>query len=348
MVNFCAISAEGVEAFDRLRKQVIEYKMTNPNLKVIAGGCIEGLSEKKDLDFADAVFHHQGEAEVFATVLGKDDAPALAPFIMNGAVQINISQGCNNRCTFCKVHYLENMQLTSRPMEEILDLARRAISGGCKIVSLIAENSTEYGTDIGTSLTDLLQRLLELDGLRLLDVDGVCLDEVTPELLRVLQHPKIRTIQIEAQSLDDQIRKNMGLKKTTAEALEILNVLSGKALISNFMIGFRGIRLMNLTARCEKFATTIFIILRLIRMTIHQGRRAISFISRSIVRRRCIIRLFLCRRSSGSVNCCWSNLCGSSLSKRRWFRRRTVKLFFRCLIMLWKFMLDGIRYAVVR
>lgn len=240
MVNFCAISAESIDEFEKFRREVSRYKEKNPKLKVIAGGCVEGLTEKRDLSFADAIFHHQGEAEALAEFLGKESRPALAPAIMNGAALINIAQGCNRRCSFCKVHYLKYMHLTSRPIDEILDLARQAITQGISTIVLQAENSTEYGMDIGTNLQTLLTRLLALDGLRILDVYGACLDEVTPNLLQILKHPKIRAIQLEVQSLDDQIRKNMNLRKTTDEALAILGALSDKFLVSNFMYGFPG------------------------------------------------------------------------------------------------------------
>lgn len=240
MVNFCAISAESIGEFESFRNQIIRYKKSNPNLKILAGGCIEGLPEKKDLSFADAIFHHQEEATALATLLGKDTHPALAPTIMNGAVTINIAQGCNRRCSFCKVHYLDHMHLISRPIEEILDLAQQALAQGINTVVLSAENSTEYGTDLGTNLQTLLKQLLALNDLRILDIYGLCLDEITPNLLQMLKHPKTRTLQLEVQSLDDQIRKNMGLHKTKDEAIAILNTLSNKFLISNFMIGFPG------------------------------------------------------------------------------------------------------------
>lgn len=240
MVNFCAISAENLDAFDRFRSEVIQYKRSNPELKVIAGGCIEGLSEQRDLSFADAIFHHQEEATTLAAFLGKDAQSALSPAIMNGAALINISQGCNRRCSFCKVHFLKYMRLTSRPMDEILGLAKQALAQGISTIVLSAENSTEYGIDLGTNLQTLLEHLVALDGLRILDVYGLCLDEVTPALIQTLKHPKIRALQLEVQSLNDQIRKNMNLHKTANEALAVLDALSGKFLISNLMTGFPG------------------------------------------------------------------------------------------------------------
>ncbi len=240
MVNFCAMSAENLDGFEQFRRRITQYKKKNPKLKILAGGCVEGLSEKKDLSFADAIFHHQGEVAALAALLGKETQPALAPLISSGAATINIAQGCNRRCSFCKVHYLDHMRLTSRPIEEILDLAQQAIAKGTHTIVLTAENSTEYGIDLGTNFQTLLKALLALDGLRILNIYGLCLDEVTPNLLQILKHPKISTIQLEVQSLDDQIRKNMNLRKSRDEALAILSALSNKFLISNLMVGFPG------------------------------------------------------------------------------------------------------------
>lgn len=240
MVNFCAMSAESLDGFDALRRKIVQYRKDNPRLKIIAGGCVEGLTKKKDLSFADAIFRRRDGTAVLAAFLGKGANPALAPFTMKGTVAINIARGCNRRCSFCKVHYLSDMQLESRPMEEVMDLARQAVEQGANTITLMAENATEYGLDIGTNLQTLLERLLALDGLEILDVNGLCLDEVTPSLLQVLKHPKIRILQLELQSLDDRIRQNMNLHKTRDEALEILDALSDKFLMSALMIGFPG------------------------------------------------------------------------------------------------------------
>lgn len=239
MVNLCAISTESLNEFEQLRQQIIHYKESNPQLTVIAGGCIKGHSTQYDLAFADAIFEHQKAPAALVPFL-EQSSTARAPHIVSGIAEINICLGCNNHCTFCKVHYLNDRKLTSRPIAEILNLAKQATAGGVSTIALSAENSTEYGTDLGTNLQTLLEQLLALDGLRFLDVHGLCLDEVTPDLLEILKHPKIRMLQLEVQSLNDQIRKNMGLHKTTQEALNILDALSNKYLVSNLMVGFPG------------------------------------------------------------------------------------------------------------
>lgn len=238
MVNFCAISTEAINAFDQMKYELTVIKQHNPQLKILAGGCIEGLSVKKDLSFADAIYHHQEEATAFLHFLGYTSVAHLHPAIIYDTAYIVIAQGCNRRCTFCKVHYLDHMQLTSRPLAEIIALVYIAIEQGVHNIHLNAENSTEYGHDLGHNLCELLEILFAIDGVRFIDISGLCLDEINPRLLALLQHPKTRLLQIEVQSLYDPVRKAMGLHKTRDEALAILDALHDKAIISNFITGF--------------------------------------------------------------------------------------------------------------
>lgn len=238
MANFCAISTENITAFTNMQQEILKMKQANPQLKVLAGGCIEGLSVKKDLSFADAIYHHQEEAAAFLHFLGYDSISSPKPAILYDTAFIVIAQGCNRHCTFCKIHYLNYMRLTSRPVSEIVALVYAAIEQGIHNIHLSAENSTEYGCDIGTNLCELLETLLAIDGVYHIDLSGSCLDEINPRLLGILQHPKMRFIQLEIQSLNNQIRRTMGLHKTCEEALAILDALHDKAITSNFITGF--------------------------------------------------------------------------------------------------------------
>lgn len=238
MANFCAISTENIDVFDTMKRELLQMKQLNPQLKILAGGCIEGLSTKRDLSFADATYHHQEEATAFLRFLGYDSISNLRPAVIYDTAYIVIAQGCNRRCTFCKVHYLNYMRVTSRPVAEIIALIHSAIDQGIYNIHLNAENSTEYGCDIGTNICELLQAIFAISKVRYVDVSGLCLDEINSRLLKLLQNPKIRQLQIEVQSLNDLIRKSMGLHKNSQEALAILDILHDKAITSNFITGF--------------------------------------------------------------------------------------------------------------
>jgi ribosomal protein S12 methylthiotransferase len=61
---------------------------------------------------------------------------------------LKISEGCNNRCTFCIIPKLRG-QLVSRPAADILGEAERLVAAGVKELLVISQDSGAYGLDIG-------------------------------------------------------------------------------------------------------------------------------------------------------------------------------------------------------
>ncbi len=86
---------------------------------------------------------------------------------------IKIAEGCNHLCTFCIIPKMRG-RLKSRGIDSIVTEARRLGQNGVREAILVAQDSTEYGADIGLrqGLAQLLMRLgeeaVELDWLRVL------------------------------------------------------------------------------------------------------------------------------------------------------------------------------------
>jgi len=60
---------------------------------------------------------------------------------------LKISEGCNNRCTFCIIPKLRG-DLVSRPAAEVLREAERLIEAGVKELLVISQDTSAYGTDV--------------------------------------------------------------------------------------------------------------------------------------------------------------------------------------------------------
>lgn len=77
---------------------------------------------------------------------------------------LKIAEGCSRRCTYCIIPRLRGRQ-KSRPLEHILDDARRLIADGVRELNLVAQETTGYGRDLSTpiGLETVLTRLAELD-----------------------------------------------------------------------------------------------------------------------------------------------------------------------------------------
>jgi len=73
---------------------------------------------------------------------------------------LKISDGCNAPCTFCIIPKMKG-KLHSTPADELVDEARRLAGEGVREIVLVAQDSTDYGRDLGLrdALPDLLERL---------------------------------------------------------------------------------------------------------------------------------------------------------------------------------------------
>src|SRR6266478_6242549 len=60
---------------------------------------------------------------------------------------LKISEGCNNRCTFCIIPRLRG-DLVSRPAADVLGEAERLVAAGVKELLVISQDTSAYGVDL--------------------------------------------------------------------------------------------------------------------------------------------------------------------------------------------------------
>lgn len=102
----------------------------------------------------EPIYHLPTEA---ATV-GSDEHGALRAAREGASAYLKIADGCRRPCAFCAIPAIKGTAV-SRPMDAILDEARRLRDGGVQELILIAQDLTDYGHDLG--LKDGLAQLLE-------------------------------------------------------------------------------------------------------------------------------------------------------------------------------------------
>jgi ribosomal protein S12 methylthiotransferase len=61
---------------------------------------------------------------------------------------LKISEGCNNRCSFCIIPHLRG-KLASRPIGEVMREAERLVGAGVKELLVISQDTSAYGLDLG-------------------------------------------------------------------------------------------------------------------------------------------------------------------------------------------------------
>lgn len=128
-------------------------------------GVVNSLREG---DHPEPLYHLPGDETV-----GRDEKGTLRAHVQGTSSYIKIADGCRRPCAFCAIPLIKGT-LVSRPMEDILEEARILRDHGVREVNLIAQDTTDYGHDLGmkNGLAQLLENLVEavpdMDWIRIL------------------------------------------------------------------------------------------------------------------------------------------------------------------------------------
>ncbi len=73
--------------------------------------------------------------------------PARVRATARWTAYLKVSEGCDHACTFCSIPGFRGRH-RSKPLERVLDEARRLVDGGARELNLIAQDTTAYGMDL--------------------------------------------------------------------------------------------------------------------------------------------------------------------------------------------------------
>ena len=93
-----------------------------------------------------------------AKTVGTDEQDTMRVSVAGASAYVKIADGCRRPCAFCAIPLIKGTAV-SRPVESILDEARRLRDAGVRELVLIAQDTTDYGHDLG--MKDGLAILLE-------------------------------------------------------------------------------------------------------------------------------------------------------------------------------------------
>ena len=167
---------------------------------------------------------------------------------------LKISEGCNNRCTFCIIPSLRG-DLASRPLTDVLREAERLVNAGVKELLVISQDTSAYGVDVKyqsalwqdrevrTKFIDLARELGDMGA-------WVRMHYVYPyphvdEVIPLMAEGKILPyLDIPFQHASPAVLKNMRRpahqEKTAARIKAWRDVCPDLAIRSTFIVGFPG------------------------------------------------------------------------------------------------------------
>lgn len=165
----------------------------------------------------------------------------------NKTAYLKIAEGCSNRCTYCAIPYIRGPYV-SRPMEEVLEEAKKLATAGIKELIVIAQDTTRYGEDLygESKLSDLLNELCKIDGFEWIRFLYAYPESITDELIQTVKNnPKIcNYFDIPIQHISDSVLKRMNRRTTGKQIEELINKIKKQIpdviLRTSLIVGFPG------------------------------------------------------------------------------------------------------------
>ncbi|HMD89682.1 MAG TPA: 30S ribosomal protein S12 methylthiotransferase RimO [Anaerolineaceae bacterium] len=180
--------------------------------------------------------------------VGTAEHGVLRAAIQGSSAYLKIADGCRRPCAFCAIPLIKGTAV-SRPIDKILKEARLLQDMGVKEIILIAQDTTDYGHDLGLKegLAELLERLVsEVPKIPWIRILYAFPGYVTDRMIQVMaEHPHILPyLDIPLQHAHPQTLRrmhrpaNMDWIYKTLEKMQ--SILPALALRTTFIVGYPG------------------------------------------------------------------------------------------------------------
>jgi ribosomal protein S12 methylthiotransferase len=183
-----------------------------------------------------------------AATVGIDEEETIRASVAGGSAYLKIADGCRRPCAFCAIPLIKGTAV-SRPIATILAEARQLRDSGVRELILIAQDTTDYGHDLGIKdgLAFLLEQLTEavpdLDWIRIMYAyPGYVTDrlievmatrkQVLPYLDMPLQHAHPKTLY--------RMRRPSNIEWVHNTLGKMRSAISNLAIRTTFIVGYPG------------------------------------------------------------------------------------------------------------
>jgi ribosomal protein S12 methylthiotransferase len=180
--------------------------------------------------------------------IGTDENGTLRASIAGASAYLKIADGCRRPCAFCAIPLIKGTTV-SRPLNTILDEARQLRERGVRELILIAQDTTDYGHDLGmhdglaTLLEGITTAVPDMDWIRVMYAfPGYVNDrlievmathrQVLPYLDIPLQHAHPETL--------TRMHRPANLDWVYATIAKMRSILPGLAIRTTFIVGYPG------------------------------------------------------------------------------------------------------------
>lgn len=137
-----------------------------------------------------------------------------------------IAEGCNRPCSFCAIPLMRGKHI-SRPIEQLVEEAKKLARFGTKELILIAQDLTYYGLDIyqDRALAKLLEALSDVQGIQWIRLQYAYPSQFPMDVLEVMKSRKniCNYLDMPLQHISDPMLKSMRRGITKRRTIELID-----------------------------------------------------------------------------------------------------------------------------
>lgn len=183
-----------------------------------------------------------------ATTVGRDEKGVMRASIQGASSYLKIADGCRHLCAFCSIPLIKGTTV-SRPMDRIIQEAKLLQEYDVKELILIAQDTTDYGFDLGMKdglselLTGMLPEIPQIPWVRVLYAyPGLVSDRLIdvmssfPQMLHYLDIP----LQHASTELLKSMKRPANLEWVTGTVEKMRKAMPDLALRTTFIVGYPG------------------------------------------------------------------------------------------------------------
>ena len=254
VLNTCAVTTEATK---KSRKLMNRLHRENPQSKLVVSGCYATLEEKEVAQRlgVDLVVNNQQKEKLPRRVMDEFSANTMPLIAMNPdepslflrgkqRAFIKIQDGCRYRCTFCIVTVARGEE-RSRHLSDIINEVNQLHQQGIQEIVLTGVHVGGYGSDLDSSLFDLVSALLaetDMPRIRFASVEPWDLPDAFFSLFensRLMPH-----MHLPLQSGADSVLRRMSRRCKTADFAKLVqqarNAIPNFNVTSDIIVGFPG------------------------------------------------------------------------------------------------------------
>lgn len=187
-----------------------------------------------------------GATAALPEYLYSDETPRILA-TPRASAYIKIAEGCDHPCSFCIIPQLRG-KFRSRRLSSIVAEAEKLIAQGVREITLIGQDTTCYGEDLGLTdgLAQLLDALAALPGLKWLRFLYTYPNKVTTRLLETMaKHDNIaKYLDVPLQHASASVLKRMKRGGNAQIFLDLIEkarrIVPGIVVRTSFIVGFPG------------------------------------------------------------------------------------------------------------